>query len=131
MVIVDIFLACDFFQILVNFPLLIETSLFCEVIMSNFDSKFFTNEPGSTLYDRFKLALQHTKYFDVLVGYFRASGFYRLQEAFDNVEKVRILIGLNIDKNSYDAIRKSKSVDSIRTHETLQNETEQATVLDI
>ena len=99
--------------------------------MSHFDSKFFTNEPGSTLYDRFKLALQHTKYFDVLVGYFRASGFYRLKDAFENIDKVRILVGLNVDKNSYDAIRKARSVESIRTHEVLENETENATVLDI
>ena len=131
MVVDHIFLSCDFFQILVNFLLLIETSLFCEVIMSHFDSKFFTNEPGTTLYDRFKLALQHTKYFDVLVGYFRASGFYRLKDAFENIDKVRILVGLNVDKNSYDAIRKARSVESIRTHEVLENETENATVLDI
>ncbi len=99
--------------------------------MSHSDSKFFTNEPGATLYDRFKKTLAHTEYFDMLVGYFRASGFFRLKEAFEDVKKVRILIGLNIDKNSYDAIRHAKSVDSIRTHEDLQNETENATVMDI
>lgn len=100
-------------------------------IVSHSDSKFFTNEPGATLYDRFEKALAHTKYFDILVGYFRASGFYRLREAFEDVEKVRILIGLNVDKNSYDAIRQANSVCHIRTYDDLQNETENATVMDV
>ena len=35
------------------------------------DTTFFTNEPGYTLLDRFKKTLEHVKYFDVLVGYFK------------------------------------------------------------
>jgi hypothetical protein len=35
------------------------------------DTTFFANEPGYTLLDRFKKALKHVKYFDVLVEYFR------------------------------------------------------------
>ncbi len=42
----------------------------------NYDLTFFTNEPNRTLLDRFKRILRsNTKYFDILVGYFRISGF--------------------------------------------------------
>ncbi|MBT9131543.1 MAG: hypothetical protein DDT33_00031 [Firmicutes bacterium] len=37
----------------------------------NTDQTFFTNEPGSTLLDRFGKTLKDVQYFDVLVGYFR------------------------------------------------------------
>lgn len=72
--------------------------------MSANDLKFFTNEESSTLYDRFNKTLRHTKYFDVLVGYFRASGFHLLQDALANIDKVRILIGLNVDKPLFEVI---------------------------
>ena len=39
---------------------------------------FFTNEPDATLLDRFKTTLTQVEYFDVLVGYFRSSGFHLL-----------------------------------------------------
>ena len=62
-------------------------------------SKFFTNEPDNDLYTRFSKILQsNTQFFDVLVGYFRTSGFFKLQEAMKDVEKIRILVGLNVDK---------------------------------
>ena len=52
------------------------------------DLTFFTNETGQTLGDRFnKIIKSNTKYFDVLVGYFRTSGFYQLYEALEDVEK--------------------------------------------
>lgn len=63
------------------------------------DLTFFTNENGQTLSDRFnKIIKNNTQFFDVLVGYFRASGFYELYEALENVEKVRILVGINVDE---------------------------------
>lgn len=72
--------------------------------MSHSDLTFFTNEPGSTLLDRFKTTLKDTQLFDVLVGYFRASGFYQLHKSIAPVEKTRILIGLGIDNESYQII---------------------------
>ncbi len=72
--------------------------------MSQSDLTFFTNEPGSTLLDRFKATLKDTQLFDVLVGYFRASGFYQLHESIASIEKTRILIGLGIDNESYQII---------------------------
>jgi hypothetical protein len=35
------------------------------------DTKFFTNEDRLTLLERFKATLKDSKYFDILVGYFR------------------------------------------------------------
>ncbi len=69
------------------------------------DLTFFTNEEGQTLLSRFNATLKDTQLFDVLVGYFRASGFYQLYEALESIEKIRILIGLNIDRESYEVIQ--------------------------
>ena len=66
--------------------------------MSKTDLKFFTNEPERDLYTRFAAILKsNTQFFDVLVGYFRTSGFFRMWEAMQSVEKIRILVGLNVD----------------------------------
>lgn len=62
------------------------------------DTKFFTNEPERDLYSRFSAVLRsNTQFFDILVGYFRSSGFFKMYEALKDVEKIRILIGLNVD----------------------------------
>ena len=61
------------------------------------DLTFFTNEEGQKLEDRFKRTLKDVKYFDILVGYFRTSGFYKLYKDFENIEKIRILVGLNAE----------------------------------
>lgn len=46
--------------------------------MVHTDLKFFTNEPERDLYSRFVTILKsNTQFFDVLVGYFRASGFLK------------------------------------------------------
>ena len=68
------------------------------------DLTFFTNEPGSTLLDRFKRTLKDVCYFDILVGYFRSSGFFHLYQSFEHIEKIRILVGLSIDKKTYQII---------------------------
>lgn len=67
--------------------------------MPHNDLKFFTNEPERDLYSRFATILKsNTQFFDILVGYFRASGFFKMYEALDSVEKIRILVGLNVDR---------------------------------
>ena len=68
------------------------------------DLTFFTNEQGSTLLDRFRKTLKDVKFFDVLVGYFRTSGFYNLHESFESINKVRILVGLNVDRKAFEII---------------------------
>lgn len=63
------------------------------------DLTFFTNEPERDLYSRFSTILKsNTQFFDILVGYFRTSGFFKMREAMEDVEKIRILVGLNVDK---------------------------------
>jgi superfamily II DNA/RNA helicase len=75
----------------------------------NNDMTFFTNEPERNLYDRFnKILKRDTQFFDVLVGYFRASGFHLLQDSLDNVEKTRILIGINTDKQVLEMYEESQ-----------------------
>lgn len=69
------------------------------------DLTFFTNEEGHSLLSRFKSTLKDTQLFDVLVGYFRASGFHLLYDALEPVEKIRILVGLSADRDSYEMIK--------------------------
>lgn len=77
--------------------------------MLHTDLKFFTNEPERDLYSRFVTILKsNTQLFDVLVGYFRASGFFKMYEALDQVEKIRILVGLNVDRYTVKIIDRAK-----------------------
>ena len=74
------------------------------------DLTFFTNEPNRTLVDRFnKILSNNTKSFDVLVGYFRTSGFYELYKSLENVEKIRVLVGLNVDRKTIELLKLSKN----------------------
>ena len=73
------------------------------------DLTFITNEAGQSLSDRFATLLhKDTRFFDCLVGYFFISGFYRIYPALDNVEKIRILVGLQTDRAAYDLIQRAK-----------------------
>ena len=77
------------------------------------DLTFFTNEQGSSLLNRFKRTLKDTQLFDVLVGYFRASGFYQLHESLEPVDKIRILVGLSVDRDSYDILQYHEEIGMI------------------
>lgn len=101
------------------------------------DMKFFTNEPERDLYSRFSAILKsNTQFFDVLVGYFRTSGFFRLYPALEDVEKIRILVGLNVDRFTVKIIDKAKDETQYTTftrkeskeilEETVENEFENA-----
>ncbi len=37
------------------------------------------------------------QHFDALVGYFRASGYFRIRPFLEDVPKIRILVGINVD----------------------------------
>ena len=69
--------------------------------MNKTDLTFFTNKAGQSLLSRFKSTLTDTQFFDILVGYFRSSGFYQLYQSIEPIEKTRILVGLGVDKDSY------------------------------
>lgn len=74
------------------------------------DLTFFTNKDGQTLLDRFNKILKNsTQYFDILVGYFRTSGFYNLYESMEDIEKIRILVGINADVKTIELIDKAKN----------------------
>ncbi len=67
--------------------------------MPNNDLRFFTNEPERDLYSRFATILKSsTQFFDILVGYFRTSGFFRMYPSLETVDKIRVLVGLNVDR---------------------------------
>ena len=72
------------------------------------DNKFFTNEEGSTLLDRFNATLKDVQYFDVIVGYFRTSGFHLMKESMQDIDKIRILVGLNTDNKTYEILEEAK-----------------------
>ncbi len=71
---------------------------------TNTDLTFFTNDANQTLLDRFKVTLADTRLFDILVGYFHASGFYQLYDSIEQVGKTRILVGLGINEEVYRAL---------------------------
>jgi hypothetical protein len=56
-------------------------------------TKFFTNQDTNTLLNKFKGIFEHNKdieFFDALVGYFRASGYFRIREHLNNVPKINL-----------------------------------------
>jgi hypothetical protein len=73
------------------------------------DRTFITNEEGNTLQDRFRILLKDTRFFDVLVGYFYTSGFYTIYQSLENTEKIRILIGINTNKQTTEIIQQSQT----------------------
>ncbi|HAR98210.1 MAG TPA: helicase, partial [Syntrophus sp. (in: bacteria)] len=85
------------------------------------DLTFFTNDPGSTLLDRFQRTLRDVKFFDILVGYFRTSGFDKLHESFASIDKIRILVGLNVDRHAFEII------DAFHSQSTLDFESHKRT----
>lgn len=71
----------------------------------------FTNKGGNTLIREFEGILQHNpqiRRLDAVVGFLRASGYFSLRPFFDNIEKVRILIGMDVDKYIAQAARQGK-----------------------
>lgn len=78
---------------------------------NNTDLKFFTNEENETLHARFSKTLEHAQYFDILVGYFRTSGFHRIYKSINNIEQIRVLVGLNIDKQTFEIYQESKQTE--------------------
>ncbi len=64
-------------------------------------SKFFTNQDkDSALFKKFVGIFENNpniRLFDVLVGYFCSSGYFKIQPYFKNLSSVRILVGINID----------------------------------
>ena len=63
--------------------------------------KFFTNREGNTLMKEFEGLLENNptiKSLDSVVGFLRASGYFTLRPFLNSIDKVRILIGIDVDK---------------------------------
>ena len=74
----------------------------------NSDLTFITNEKGQNLLERFKVLIKDTEFFDVLVGYFYTSGFHALYKSLEKTKKIRILVGINTNKQAVELIEKAK-----------------------
>ncbi len=95
------------------------------VMMLQNDLKFFTNEPERDLYSRFSTILKtNTQFFDILVGYFRTSGFFRMYPAMESVKKIRVLVGLNVDKYTLDIIDQAEQPTLKESKEEFSREVE-------
>ncbi|NLK47742.1 MAG: helicase [Bacteroidales bacterium] len=87
------------------------------------NTKFFTNTEDNTLLNKFKGVFEFNpsiKNFDILVGYFRASGYFRIRPLLDSVPKIRILVGINVDRLIADA--QKKGLEFFRNHEITKDE---------
>ncbi|MCI9054807.1 MAG: helicase [Muribaculaceae bacterium] len=68
-------------------------------------TNFFTNEKDNTLLEKIEgvFKYKHVHFFDALVGYFRASGYFKIRKFIQQTPHIRILVGINVDKLTYQA----------------------------
>lgn len=69
-------------------------------------TKFFTNRNGNTLIKEFEGVIENNQNLtrlDSVVGFLRASGYFALRPFLNSIDKVRILIGIDVDKYIADA----------------------------
>lgn len=68
-------------------------------------TNFFTNEKENTLLEKIEGVFKYKEvhFFDALVGYFRASGYFRIRKFIQQTPQIRILVGINVDKLTYQA----------------------------
>ncbi len=75
------------------------------------NSHIFTNKDGNTLMKEFEGVLQNNpqiRNLDAVVGFLRASGYFSLRPFLDSINKVRVLIGIDVDKYIAEAARQGK-----------------------
>lgn len=77
-------------------------------------SKFFTNEADNTLISKIEgiFKYRNIHFFDALVGYFRASGYFRIRKFVEKADEIRILVGINIDNLIHEASQQGLLFDS-------------------
>jgi superfamily II DNA/RNA helicase/HKD family nuclease len=81
--------------------------------MANSDLTFITNEENQTLKDRFSVLIKDAQTFDALVGYFYTSGFSAIYPALENTEKIRILIGISTNRQTFDLISSTQKEEQL------------------
>ncbi|HRK72683.1 MAG TPA: hypothetical protein PLL64_00290, partial [Rhodothermales bacterium] len=85
-------------------------------------TQFFTNRDSNNLLTKFQGVLEHIPNlhsFDALVGYFRSSGYFKLRPFLENIQQIRILVGINVDHLAaqYTALGQQYLKDPIETKE--------------
>ena len=77
-------------------------------------SKFYTNEADKTLISKIEgiFKYRNIHFFDALVGYFRASGYFRIRKFVEKADEIRILVGINIDNIIHEASQQGLLFDS-------------------
>lgn len=68
------------------------------------DTTFITNKGTDTLENHFKTLMKNTKIFRCLVGYFYASGFFKIYKELEDVEEIKILVGISTNKQTFDML---------------------------
>ena len=81
--------------------------------MSN-DLTFITNDEAGNLRDRFATLIKATQFFDVLVGYFYTSGFHAMYPSLEGTDRIRILIGISTNRETFNLIQKIQSHKEVR-----------------
>ena len=71
-------------------------------------TKFFTNKDGNSLLKKFEGVFLNNQvhFFDALIGFFYASGYFRIRPLLNEVAKIRILVGIEVDHLLTEAARK-------------------------
>lgn len=78
---------------------------------NHINSHIFTNKGGNTLLREFEGVLSNNpsiKNLDAVVGFLRASGYFSLRPFLDNINKARVLIGIDVDKYIAQAANQGK-----------------------
>src|ERR1039457_5164258 len=89
-------------------------------------TRFFTNHGDQTLLRKFQGVFESNtdiEWFDALVGFLRASGYFAIRPFLGNVPHIRILVGINVDAIMSDYHRRgllfladpTKALDEFRT----------------
>ena len=91
-------------------------------------TNFFTNEGSDNLLQKFKEIFEGNKdikFFDALIDYFKASGYFRVRQYLNDVPNIRILVGIKVDNiiKKYHAKGLLFQGDAQQTMVEFQNET--------
>lgn len=83
-------------------------------------TNFFTNKNDNNLFIKFQGVLENIpnlNSFDALVGYFRSTGYFKLRPYLENIQHIRILVGINVDllAAQYSALGQQYLKDPIET----------------
>lgn len=73
--------------------------------IARMQTRFFTNEDTNSLLAKIEGIFTHRNihFFDALVGYFYASGYFRVRPYIERAAEVRVLVGINVDKLVHEA----------------------------